>query len=59
MNDIITVEFSRKELKENCKINCPVYKGCDRTDKQLIKCQLIISLNYKIKDVKNGNRKKN
>ena len=52
MTDTITVEFSRKELKANCKLNCPVYKGCKRTDRELIKCQLIIKLNYKIQGVK-------
>ena len=53
-SDKITVEFSRKELKANCKLNCPVYRNCKRTDKDLIHCQLIVSLNYKIKEQKNG-----
>ena len=52
MTDKIIAEFSRKELKANCKLNCPVYKDCKRTDRELIKCQLIIKLNYKIKGVK-------
>lgn len=54
MKDKITVEFSRKELKENCKLNCPtsVYKNCKRTDRNLIKCQLIINLTYKILEMK-------
>ena len=56
-SDKITVEFSRKELKENCKINCPVYRNCDRTDKDLIKCLLVVSVDYKIKEQKNDNRK--
>ena len=53
MTDKIIVEFSRKELKENCKLNCPVYKGCKRTNKDLIKCLLIVNVNYKIKEQKN------
>lgn len=52
--DTITVEFSRKELKANCKINCPVYKGCKRTDRELIKCLLVVSVDYKIKELENG-----
>ena len=48
--DTITVEFSRKELKSNCKLNCPVYKGCKRTDKELIKCLLVVAVDYKIKE---------
>lgn len=49
---IIVVEFDKKELKANCKMNCPVYKNCKRTDRNLIKCQLIIKLNYKILEAK-------
>ena len=52
--DTITVEFSRKELKANCKLNCPVYKGCKRTDKELVKCLLVVAVDYKIKEQKNG-----
>lgn len=52
MQDTITVEFSRKELKANCKLNCPVYKGCKRTDRELIKCLLVVSVDYKVKGVK-------
>lgn len=52
MNDKITVEFSRKELKANCKLNCPVYKDCKRTNKDLIKCLLIVSVGFKIKEQK-------
>ena len=52
MKDTITVDFSRKELKSNCKLNCPVYKGCKRTDRELIKCLLVVSVDYKIKGVK-------
>ena len=55
-SDTITVEFSRKELKANCKLNCPVYKGCDRTDKDLIKCLLVVSVDYKVKEQENGNK---
>lgn len=55
MSDKITVEFSRKELKENCKLNCPVYKGCKRANKDLIKCLLVVNVNYKIKEQNNGN----
>ena len=54
MKDTITVEFSRKELKANCKLNCPVYKGCKRTDKELVKCLLVVAVDYKIKEQKNG-----
>lgn len=49
MKDTITVEFSRKELKSNCKLNCPVYKGCKRTDRELVKCLLVVKVGYKIK----------
>lgn len=52
MKDKISVEFSRKELKENCKLNCPVYKDCKRTDKDLVKCLLIVSVGFKIKEQK-------
>ena len=52
--DKITVEFSRKELKSNCKLNCPVYKGCKRTDRELIKCLLVVAVDYKIKEQNNG-----
>ena len=51
-SDKITVEFDRKELKENCKLNCPVYRNCDRKDKDLIKCLLVVSVDYKIKERK-------
>ena len=50
MKDIITVEFSRKELKSSCKLNCPVYRNCNRTDRELIKCLLLVSVDYKIKE---------
>ena len=56
IRDKITVEFSRKELKENCKLNCPVYKGCKRANKDLIKCLLVVNVNYKIKEQNNGNK---
>ena len=56
MKDTITVEFSRKELKANCKLNCPVYKGCKRTDKELVKCLLVVAVDYKIKEQNNGNK---
>lgn len=52
MTDKITVEFSRKELKANCKMNCPVYRNCKRADKDLIKCLLIVSVDFKIKEEK-------
>lgn len=52
MSDRITVDFSRKELKANCKLNCPVYKDCKRTNKDLIKCLLIVSVGFKIKEQK-------
>lgn len=52
MKDKISVEFSREELKENCKLNCPVYKDCKRTDKELVKCLLIVSVGFKIKEQK-------
>ena len=58
MKDTITVEFSRKELKANCKLNCPVYKGCKRTDKELVKCLLVVAVDYKIKEQKNENKNK-
>ena len=59
MTDKIIVEFSRKELKKVCEqhdkktygylLFC---KDCKQDDKQLIKCQLIYSLNFKIKEQK-------
>ena len=58
MTDKIIVEFSRKELKANCKLSCPVYKGCKRTDRELIKCLLVVSVDYKIKEQKNENKNK-
>lgn len=56
MTDKITVEFSRKEIKQDCKLNCPTsfYKKCRKTDKKLIECILAISVDYKIKEKKNG-----
>lgn len=51
-SDKITVEFSRKELKANCKLNCPMYDNCERKDKDLIKCLLVVSVDYKIKEQK-------
>ena len=58
MKDTITVEFSRKELKANCKLNCPisVYKNCKRTDYNLIRCLLLITVNHKIKEQNKRNK---
>lgn len=56
MKDTITVDFSRKELKANCKMNCPMYSNCTRTDRELVKCLLVVSVGYKIKEKKNGNK---
>ena len=59
MTDTITVEFSRKELKANCKLNCPIsiYKNCERTDYNLLRCLLNTVVWHKIKEQKNDKQK--
>ena len=54
MNDIITVEFSRKKLKKLCPVTdwC---KMCDRPDWKLLECH-INEVSYKIKEKKKRNK---
>ena len=65
MSNKIIVEFNREKLKNICRTNglidkfgTPLCEGCKQRDREILKCNLVFAVDFKIKKEPNNGRKK-